>query len=54
MTVRLDVHCDCGQHIDTFYDVIYEKYPFECPNCGDVRKDKWPWKITATVEDVAE
>ncbi len=51
MAVRLDVHCDCGELIETFYDSIYVKYPFECPECDDLRMLKWPWKITATVEE---
>lgn len=51
MTVLLHVHCDCGQHIDTFRDTIYEKYPFTCPDCDDLRMLHWPWKITTEVVD---
>lgn len=51
MNIRLDVHCDCGTHLATFRNVIYEKYPFECPDCGDLRMLHWPWKITATIEE---
>lgn len=50
MRIKLEVHCDCGERIGTYYDSIYEKYPFFCPECDDLRMEKWPWKITATVE----
>jgi len=51
MAVRLDVHCSRGELIDTFYDSICVKYPFECPECGDTRMLKWPWTIAATTEE---
>jgi hypothetical protein len=48
----LEVRCDtCSELLGTWYDTIAEKYPFSCSECGDLRRDKWPWVLTAAVEE---
>ena len=54
--VRMDVYCGgdgwgCDTLIATYYDVVWEKYPFYCPTCEMTTEGKWPFMIKATVEE---
>lgn len=50
--IRLDVVCNCGQPLGTWYDSIDEKYPFWCDRCDAyVRDGRHPWSVTATIEE---
>lgn len=48
--VIMTVTCEEGHIIGDWIDVIEEKYPFNCGDCGwDLRTEKYPWTISTEV-----